>query len=198
MKVFNIGLPKTGTSSLNKALIMLGYRSLHNPLDLRFLSYRQGIYKYPRDDWDAITNFGEHFYPQLDINYPGSKFILSIRDRSAWLHSAEKWYSQSPVYPPRDNPARLETFGCMTFDRERFEYVYDHHLDGVKRYFANRPGDLLISEVGRENPWTDICEFLGKPIPEQPYPYLNSRTSKFHKASKLKRQLANWIKYKGR
>ncbi|MEO1350360.1 MAG: sulfotransferase, partial [Cyanobacteria bacterium J06635_15] len=52
-KIFNIGLPKTGTVSLNAALVLLGYRSLHNPLDLRFMSYKKGIYNYPRDDWDA-------------------------------------------------------------------------------------------------------------------------------------------------
>ncbi len=198
MKVFNIGLPKTGTSSLNEALIILGYRSLHNPLDLRMASYRQGVYRYARDDWDAITNFGEHFYPQLDQNYPGSKFILTVRDRDAWLKSTEKWYSQPPMYPPRDNQSRLETFGCITFSYERFAYLYEHHTEGVKRYFEHRPDDLLISEVGQDEPWLDICQFLDKPVPNQPYPHSNNRAGKFHRAARLRRQLATWVRYGGR
>jgi hypothetical protein len=89
-KVFGIGLPKTGTTSLNAALNHLGLKSIHNPLDLRRQAH-EGQYCFDRDDWDALTNFGEHFYPQLDEAYPGSKFILTVRDEEEW---ADSWRRQ--------------------------------------------------------------------------------------------------------
>ncbi|MEO0533807.1 MAG: sulfotransferase family protein [Cyanobacteria bacterium P01_A01_bin.123] len=196
-KIFNIGLPKTGTVSLNAALVLLGYRSLHNPLDLRFMSYKKGIYNYPRDDWDAITNFGENFYPQLDRSYPNSKFILTYRSKDTWLKSAENWYSQPPAYPPRDNKARLEIFGCMQFNLDRFSYVYDAHYSSVNAYFKDRPEDLLILNFGKDDLWLKLCGFLDKTIPDIPFPRKNpakNSTSSIHRA---RMSLRNWIRYWG-
>ena len=42
-----------------------------------------------------LTNFGEHFYPQLDQAYPNSKFILTIRDEETWLVSWKKQIGKS-------------------------------------------------------------------------------------------------------
>ena len=85
-KIFNIGLPKTGTTSLHAALEALGYRSIHNPLHWRRPVY-EGNYRVC-DGYDAVTNFAEHTYPQFDAAYPGSKFILTLRgDVEAWLDS---------------------------------------------------------------------------------------------------------------
>ena len=171
-KIFNIGLPKTGTSSLHRALTLLGYRSLHNPLDFRLLSYQCGVYKYPRNDWDALTNFGEHFYPQLDAAYPGSKFILTVRSKDTWLVSAEKWFSRPPANLWIDNQGRLENFGCTTFQRARFSYVYDLHLANVEAYFDGRRGDLLTLDCASADAWQCLCRFLDQPVPDGPFPHV--------------------------
>jgi len=176
-KIFGIGLPKTGTSSLNESLKILGFRSRHNPLDLRALSYNYGVYQYARDDWDALTNFGEHFYPQLDRNYPQSKFILTIRDKDAWLSSAGKWFSRPQENPPIDDKCCLETFGCVRFQYERFSYVYDLHRKNAEGYFRNRPGDLLILDCSRSDAWRKLCEHLGQPVPDRPFPHLKEGES---------------------
>lgn len=190
-KIFNIGLPKTGTTSLHTALKVLGFRSLHNPLDLRWLTYYRGVYRYPRDDWDALTNFGEHFYPQLDRHYTAAQFILTIRDKDDWLASAEKWFSRAPENPMIDYPGRLETFGCMTFERDRFAYVYELHRSNVEAYFSARPEDLLVLDCSDTGAWEKLCRFLDRPVPEQPYPHetvvRRSRLSAY--------RLRNWVKY---
>ncbi len=88
-RVFNVGLPKTGTHSLHTGPETLGIRSLHNPEDLRPQTLA-GRYRFKRDDWRALTNFCEHFYPQLDKEYPRSKFILTVREKESWLdHSCQ-------------------------------------------------------------------------------------------------------------
>lgn len=194
-KIFNIGLPKTCTASLNQALIILGFRSLHNPLDLRLLSYQKGIYKYPRDDWDAITNFGENFYPQLDKNYPGSKFILTTRNKDSWLKSASRWYSRKPDYPPKDNQGRLETFGCITYCEERFSYVYDKHLQSVKDYFMSRSEDLLILNIPETpDPWIPLCGFLDLKVPETSFPVHNVGEKSLQAIPRLKRTIRTFVR----
>lgn len=188
-KVFNIGLPKTGTTSLHQALLQLRYRSLHNPLKFRELSYRQGIYRYPDDNWDALTNFGEHFYPQLDRNYPDSRFILTLRDKERWLQSTEKWFSRRPLKPKKDNIGRVETFGCMRFNHERFSYVYDYHLNNVKTYFKHRPDDLLILNIDTDDSWVKLCTFLNEPISDSSFPHRNNGSAE----TKLTFRIRKWL-----
>ncbi len=191
-KIFNVGLPKTGTTSLNEALTVLGYRSCHNPIDLRLATYEDAIYRYERDDWDALTNFGEHFYPQLDVSYPHSKFILTIRDRESWLKSSEKWYGQPPQNPPIDYKCHLETFGCMSFSRVRFAHVYDLHRRNVIDYFRDRPGDLLVLNCRDEDAWQKLCSFLGKTVPERPFPH---RKNAAHPRNSFCRRMVNTLRY---
>ena len=77
-KVLGVGLSKTGTSSLSAALTILGYRTVHYPpLDrLRELL----------DDSDAATDTPVACsFRELDRQYPGSRFILTVRDPDSWL-----------------------------------------------------------------------------------------------------------------
>ena len=76
-KILGIGLSRTGTTSLHLAMGMLGYRSIHCPrLDRlgEILEHYQAAVDTP-----IACSFRE-----LDLCYPDSLFILTIRDiRSA-------------------------------------------------------------------------------------------------------------------
>ncbi|WPJ97739.1 sulfotransferase [Coraliomargarita algicola] len=111
-KVFVIGLPKTGTTSVDAALTMLGYRCRHNPFNFRALAMR-GCYRFePVDDWDALSNFGEHFYPQLDKEYPNSRFILTTREKESWLTSVERQFSKFDGLGLHHMPLRARNVFC--------------------------------------------------------------------------------------
>lgn len=89
-KVFGLGLTHTATSSLSEALNTLGIRSIHYPLDRR--TYRElsrGTFELTLlRRYQAITDITvAPYYPQLDRAYPGSKFILTVREKGAWLRS---------------------------------------------------------------------------------------------------------------
>ncbi len=91
--IFGLGLSHTATKSLNEALNILHIRSIHYPLDrttYRELSSGQfnlSILKH----YEAITDITTiPFYKQLDTQYPGSKFVLTIRDRDSWLKSMSR------------------------------------------------------------------------------------------------------------
>lgn len=196
--MFNVGLPKTGAHSLHTGPETLGIRSLHNPEDLRPQTLA-GRYRFKRDDWRALTNFCEHFYPQLDKEYPRSKFILTVREKESWLDSWERQGNKgeerarqsfasrlvshnsitlakairrrlSPELATTPRVARIEIFGCYTFNRDRVSYVYDLHYKNALEYFASRPEDLLIIDIPGGDGWSKLCDFLSVATPDKPFP----------------------------
>jgi hypothetical protein len=213
-KIFGIGMPKTGTVSLDIALKRLDYVSLHNPHPFRLawilnipmkhwdkrLSDFNGCEKRPEyrhildlflkkafmeesisfKSWDAITNFGEHFYPALDKNFPNSKFILTIRDKKTWIKSIKNHLNYSNAFhafKEDTNFLRIFThmsiFNCYYFDEDHFSTLYDNHLRNVKYYFKDREQDLLIIDICGGEGWERLCQFLGKEVPDVPFPHEN-------------------------
>ncbi|PIE31852.1 hypothetical protein CSA56_17255 [candidate division KSB3 bacterium] len=196
-KIFNFGFPKTATTSLNCALQELGFKSIHNPKAFRKLAM-QGQYHFDDDDWQALTNFGEHFYPQLDQAYPNSKFILTIRDEELWLASWKKQIGQSSgdeigarwAWSRRVRTwvravqrmteadirfthmhARIDIFGTYRFHTERCLYVYRLHQKNARDYFQERPQDFLIMDICNGDGWETLCPFLEiDTIPDTPFP----------------------------
>jgi hypothetical protein len=189
-KVFGIGLSRTGTTSLNTALCTLGIKSIHFPndvqtyhelmeakYDLTVLKSYQGI-----TDTPVVP-----IYPQLDKAYPGSKFILTVRDKEAWLDSVERHWAKSGWV--RGNPGlytvtaygywafnRISVYGCVVFDRARFSYVYDVHHRNVRHYFADRRQDLLVLDICGGDGWGPLCKFLDKRVPDVRFPHDNGRS----------------------
>ncbi len=93
-KIFCVGLNKTGTTSLEKALKDLGYR-MGDQNKAHAL-----LFDYEKRDFKSIINFCKtadafqdapfsyHFtYLFLEQYFPDSKFILSVRSNS------EEWYN---------------------------------------------------------------------------------------------------------
>ena len=166
-RVFGIGLSRTGTTSLTEALKLLGIRTTH----------------FPRSHKDLIAHGGATDTPvavgfaYLDIMYPGSKFILTVRsDVEAWLDSCE-WLWRTYLQDQNEFYQKIHRalYDSVGFDREKFRTAYFHHLVEVQRYFAGRHGDLLILDATWGEGWTKLCPFLGLPEPPLPYPHTNQK-----------------------
>lgn len=178
-KVFGIGLSKTGTTSLAAALQQLGYRTIHYPHDpvtaqqLMLGDFRLRIL----EEHDAALDTPiVPFYRDLDCEYPGSKFLLTVRRKDDWLRSIEQWWDQQTIWWDREVDRcyfRAAVYGCINFHRERFSHVYDTHLENVQRYFQNRPRDLLVFDICGGEGWGKLCKFLAKPIPADLFPQEN-------------------------
>ncbi len=158
------------------ALIQLGIRAKWYPNDL--VTYQELIMGNYRlsilNEFQAITDTpAVPFYPQFDNVYPGSKFILTVREKQSWLASCEKHWQGSKV-PPNDPPfwqrfanaIDLCVYGCNAFNRDRFSYVYDRHLGNVHEYFRTRSADLLVMNICEGDGFELLCPFLGIPVPE--------------------------------
>jgi hypothetical protein len=80
-----------------RALEYLGYRTIHYPHDSVTLAELSGsVYRLSvLDEFEAITDItASPYYAQFDRAYPGSKFVLTVRDIEQWLVSLEKHFKR--------------------------------------------------------------------------------------------------------
>jgi hypothetical protein len=166
MKIFGIGLTRTGTTSLTQALKILGYSAVHCPM-----SYKE------IEDHEASTDTAVAArFEFLDLLYPNSKFILTIRDLDSWIDSAAslKRSSNDPIWQLE---TRFKLWNSFVFDREKFIEGYHKHHSKVFHHFRNRPNNFLILELKETEKFAKLCSFLSVPTPSDDYPHLNKRGS---------------------
>ncbi len=104
-KIFNVGLHKTGTTSIHTALEILGFRSEHG-IPINKPKQKATQISLPLDNQkvmevviprvmqaDAFSDFPyPMLYRELDERFPGSKFILTTRERGAWIKSVQRHF----------------------------------------------------------------------------------------------------------
>jgi hypothetical protein len=196
-KVFGIGLSKTGTTSLGLALKRLGIKTIdypHDPTTLRELE--QGNFRLSvLEQYQAVTDTPVAiYYAQLDKLFPGSRFILTVREKDSWLRSVEEHWKFSEEWAQRHLPFRRFTYfihaavyGTYAFERERFSFVYDQHVHNVIEYFRDRPEDLLVLDVCRGDGYGKLCRFLGFPVVDEPFPRANTKHEKIVRREWIRR-----------
>lgn len=138
-------------------------------------------------DWPASCAWKE-----LVSRYPSAKVILFTHPKGAqgWLHSFEsaaKYYSCNGTFRPGMFSDWLNlgirffhgAMANMTADmpipftpevREKLLQAYDEDNAEIKRTVpASR---LLEYNVGQG--WAPLCEYLGKPVPDIPFPHIDT------------------------
>lgn len=184
-KVFGIGLARTGSHSLTEALHTLGIDTIHYPNDLATLeTLLRGDVHFPLlEHYDGITDITcAPYYEDLDQRWPGSKFVLTIREEDSWLHSCRKHQAglsnfeydgskEHEVIMEIQRFLKAAVYGCHEFNEERFRRVYQRHVQNVTSYFAGRENDLLVLNIVAGDGYERLAHFLGVPVPEQPFPH---------------------------
>ncbi len=175
--IFGIGLSKTGTHSLTRALELLGLRAIHYPDPAGMVA---GRFREVLAGYDAATDISvSACFRELDRAFPGSRFILTLREIDQWIESVadhRRRRDHLPIAP--DCPKaiiRERVYGVRTFDEEAFRRAYARHRREVRDYFACRPDDLLEIDLCAAPSWDRLCAFLGRPVPDIPFPHLNAR-----------------------
>jgi hypothetical protein len=119
-------------------------------------------------------------YKQLDAAYPGSKFVLTLRDEQSWLRSVRNHYdpAKNPqqrywAKDPFTNIIHSKLYGTTKFDPEVALRVYREHNAAVREYFADRPGDLIVLDMSDGYEWEKLCSVIPAPMPSCPYPKKN-------------------------
>ena len=165
-KIFGIGLAKTGTTSLNDAFAILGIASIGCPASIsdirRFEAATDGI---------VADRFEE-----LDRVFPHSKFIYTVRDRNSWLRSYTGYRGRKHSPMPGSEEMTRRLYGTTGTDEQTLIEAYQRHERHVLEYFRDRPDDLLVMDIcGGRADWEALCVFLGKPVPEEPFPSSNTK-----------------------
>lgn len=189
-KIFCIGLNKTGTSSLLKAMIDFQYNVADQP-DAEML-----IHDYAKRDFRQLLEYCKKYnffqdipfscpftFTAIDFTFPKSKFILSVRNTGEeWYNSLVKFHSKLfgknggvPTYQDLMNAnyrykgfiwdAMSITYNSQPEDpycKNRLIDVYENHNRMVKEYFRYRPNDLLIINLSVPTSYLQLCGFLDK------------------------------------
>ncbi len=169
-KIFGIGLYKTGTSSLHRALTILGFRSFHDVLFYIRERAKNEDTLFPKSILDHYNAFGDHPFPahfkEVDQEYPNSKFILTVRDIDSWLKSVKQHVKRN-----RFNPFYRGKFN--RYDEAKETSRWHQHTEEVIGYFKDRSQDLLIMNIIEGDGWEGLCVFLNLPVPPVPFPHWN-------------------------
>ncbi len=173
-KLFGIGMQRTGTTSLAEAARILGWTVCHGDytrfpgaLDLNDLIYQ-------RYDMFCDTPFFT-LYEKLDQNFPGSLFVLTLREEDRWVESVRRLFQVNGQFI-RSPSIRLHhtlVYGASTFDEMRVRSAFRRHNARIKAYFVDRPGDLLCLDFSEGASWDELCSFVKCPRPNLPFPHLN-------------------------
>lgn len=179
-RVFGIGLHKTATTSLHKAFQILGYDSLHwgvGEVPVIWHEMNHGGRSHALERYYAACDLPiPLLYRQLDAVYPGSKFVLTVRDESKWVDSVRRLWSRDynptrwmwEVYPI-SNTLHQALYGQTEFSAEVMLNAYRRHNREVQDYFRHRPEDLAVMNMEQDS-WPELCGFLDEKVPSMPYP----------------------------
>ena len=177
-KVFCVGFQKTGTTSMEAALEILGYRtaSIYGRdwplarLQAEYVSHGLDL----ATRYDAVQDMPwPADLPRARRRLPGVEIHPDLRDTDRWLASITGHFGA--------NPAVLQqlTYGADAAfpvgHEARYREVYERHNAEIRRYFADRPpGISSTSTSAAAGGWEPICAFLGELVPAIAFPRSNS------------------------
>lgn len=55
-------------------------------------------------------------------------------------------------------------------------------------HFKDRPDDLLVVDFTQGAGWNELCEFLGHPVPDAPFPHANDKRQESDAKPSLRRR----------
>lgn len=183
-RVFCVGFQKTGTTSLGRALRMLGYknsgyRDFEDFAESTDPNLGDALLERAKKLMAERTGFKDTpwplFYKEADALYPGSKFIHVVRDEDRWIQSVVRDFAEFP------NAIHGWIYGenakYPKGNEEIYLARYREHNAEVREYFAGREDDYLPLTLKEVN-WEAVCGFLGHDVPDEPWPHLNTREDK--------------------
>lgn len=179
MKVFGLGLSKTGTTTLRQALEILGYRvAPKSGLSKDVARGRLGSAFARIEQYDAFEDmpWPLMFEPIFERYGTGAKYILTVRrSPELWLNSFK---TNSLLKDPfKKLRKRIKTYGRrypFGFEAE-FRQYYQRHNERVRTFFRERGVQSSLLEMCWDNGdgWKGLCAHLGHDIPDRPFPHEN-------------------------
>lgn len=195
MKVLVLGMPRTGTQSIAEALVQLGISPVYHmrevgknkhqaawaeAMDAKFEGkdepYGREQFDKILGDFEALADYPTAIFPEeLMAAYPDARVILTVRDEDKWYDSMAATLVHAHLAAPDPNPSPMAPVSSRY---HRYCWNDDFAKHGREAY---RRQNELVREAGRGkgdrfleyqtgSGWAPLCEFLGLPVPDAPYP----------------------------
>lgn len=195
LKIIGAGVGRTATYSLKTAINQLGLGPCHHMeavienMAVQVPLWSAAVDGHP--DWSAIYEGFDSavdwptacFFRELSAAYPEAKFILTHRSPETWAASFSetiyKLLASKDQAPPEMHDWLV--MGQRVIGRTGFPPGLNEvelaerfilHNEAVK---AAIPADRLLVYQVKEG-WGPLCEFLGVPAPDEPFPRTNDRS----------------------
>lgn len=164
-KIFIIGLPRTGTTSISVALLDYGFKVAHT-------AYTKQAFQLADVISDAPC-FSD--YQQLDTLFPNAKFVYLDRGLDEWIPSIQRLLVKmeagldlkAGVFNPVLKRCFNDVFSLSTVkdpvNIEHLKSCYLTHKKAVMTYFAGRD-DLLTINVSHQGSLGELLRFIGIPV----------------------------------
>jgi len=192
MKIFNIGLNKTATMSLNKILQNIGFKTLHDPKIFTLKVYKsmrkkKHILKYFKnidffsdlffasnvtgcDNYLVSSDFREDVIKKIIYDIPDVKFIITKRDLGPWLASREAHVKRNHARP---NYSKRKKYIWLDIDREQWMDEYKKHYEFIENLF-DKSEVLYLDICAGDNP-AKLFDFLKiRDVSTENFPTLNN------------------------
>ena len=186
-KIFVIGFNRTGTTTIHSFFKKNGLPAVHWNGNWMVSQFEQNIalkrpllqdsYVYEHGEktkikYEEITVFSDmtrdwtatdakDFYKKLDTDYPGSKFILNVRDAKSWIRSRRSLHRGAitrehlKYYKLQDDEQGIEQL------KKIWTCIHEQYHREVLQYFKDRPGDLLVYDITKDVPEKIVRFFDG-------------------------------------
>jgi len=192
LRVVGAGFPRTGTKSLKEGLEqVLGGRCYHMVEVFEHLDHvpvwRDALHGRAPEWNDFLADYvaavdwpASAFWHELAEANPDALIVLSVRDdAAAWWRSADQTIFQ--ITRRTEYPEYGDWLGFVQEllrariaphwdDAATAMAVYERHNDEVR---ATAPRERLLEWNAREG-WAPICDALNIPVPEEPFPHVNT------------------------
>lgn len=188
-KIFCIGMSRTGSTSLSRALERIGYNTIHFNNGSKIIDWVDFF------DADAFLDAPVSArFETLYYSFENCKFIYLEREIDEWVKSISNFYDTkcpkeigkyeinsgwgySEGWP--ENNVSLRMMHKNLYTRyESWREAYIAFDDRVVQFFEEKSNDKLLrlNVTGGEG-WQKLCSFLDVPVPDGPFPHVNSGAS---------------------
>lgn len=190
LRVVGAGLGRTGTHTLKVVLEQLLGAPCHHMVEVfqrpeQWERLQAAVAGAPLDEWVSVLDGYAaavdwpmcRWYAELAEANPDAVVLLSVRDSAdAWWKSWSNTISR--VLPPEHPTDDWGRWAVQLIDGHIGSHVdadvakagYERHNAAVR---ATIPADRLL-EWNAKDGWAPLCEALGVPIPDEPFPVTNT------------------------
>ena len=192
LEIVGTGLGRTGTKSMQSALSILGFGPCHHMVDVwahpetipDWIAAAKGA-----KNWDVLFDGyrsmvdwpGVRYWRELIAYYPNARVLHTTREPELWFES-----TQSTIFNKANLERIVQPGPVSEFFMGLFPDLFPHMNDRawLLDYFRRHEAEVLAA-VPRErrlvyavgSGWEPLCEWLGVPVPAEPYPSENSRAA---------------------